>query len=871
MEPIFRNTGLLWYSLTGTSAFLIFFALVACPVMGQGTQKGTLEAADYKLWSSLQLNAISDDGAWVAYGLGNEEADTVFVTRTDGKKTYPFPEAAKGQFVGYHTYLSLDKGGVLRMLDLRDGGARTFGNIKKFEVVANFIMTLSTGASPILKVLDRNGVASFEAGGVADFKTFSGGQYLAFVSSGNDGHAVSLYDIDKKSTQQITINPDVPYSRPEWSADGQSLVFLSGAAKGIALHHYNLTNGKLSVLEQEKLSLLLPGMQLENRALKTSGDGSMVYFNIKDPEPIPADAENAVEVWNAADQWIYPAEQEIDGWRVAPKLALWEPQGDRVLQLTDNRFPRGYVTADDAFAVTYNPQVHEPQFAKDSRIAYYLTNLRNGDRDVWLTGDHDGGTDIMLSPNGKHISYFSDGHWQVYDIASGAHHTATAKITHPLSDVGYDRLGAAPAYGSPGWTKDGKWLLVYDQFDLWKVSADGLVAKRLTRGREQNISFRIVVQRAAEKIAVERRGFTSGSFDMHQGIVLKGIAKDLLSFGYYSYTSDKALKQLARSGKKLEHFTRSANGKNIVYIEQSNNVPPRLIIQNGNKKKILLQSNPQHYYYFSSGAELISFSNSKGQPLKGILYYPAHYDPERKYPMVVHVYEKQSNQWHDYINPSLYAGDGFNAANLAAKGFFVFQPDIVYDAGKPGASALDCVESGVKTVLSKGMVDSTKIGLIGHSFGGFETVYIASHSRMFKCAVAGAAMTDLISGSYSLWSNAKRPNYIKMETGQARMSKTLFEDREMYLDNSPVLYAGTIDIPLFSWTGGDDPQVDPSQSFELYFAMRRLAKEHILLVYPGEGHGLFEKKNKADLTSKVESWFDYHLKDAVRPEWTIAR
>jgi dipeptidyl aminopeptidase/acylaminoacyl peptidase len=106
-----------------------------------------------------------------------------------------------------------------------------------------------------------------------------------------------------------------------------------------------------------------------------------------------------------------------------------------------------------------------------------------------------------------------------------------------------------------------------------------------------------------------------------------------------------------------------------------------------------------------------------------------------------------------------------------------------------------------------------------------------------------------------------------MESFQSRMGKSLFEDKKIYLDNSPVLLAATIMTPLLSWTGLRDQQVDTTQTFEFYFAMRRLGKKHIMLAYPNEEHAMEKKEHDADLTQRVQVWFDHYLKGQPPAQW----
>jgi dipeptidyl aminopeptidase/acylaminoacyl peptidase len=133
--------------------------------------------------------------------------------------------------------------------------------------------------------------------------------------------------------------------------------------------------------------------------------------------------------------------------------------------------------------------------------------------------------------------------------------------------------------------------------------------------------------------------------------------------------------------------------------------------------------------------------------------------------------------------------------------------------------------------------------------------------------VAGAAITDLPSSYLYVSWNYQKPNFWHYEYYQLRMGNSLFIDYPGYVSNSPVYHAAKVTTPLLSWTGENDKQVHYYQSIEFYLALRRLGKEHVMLVYPGEGHVLDEEKHQWDLTDKIEQWFDYHLRAGKKPEW----
>ena len=257
--------------------------------------------------------------------------------------------------------------------------------------------------------------------------------------------------------------------------------------------------------------------------------------------------------------------------------------------------------------------------------------------------------------------------------------------------------------------------------------------------------------------------------------------------------------------------------------------------------------------------ELIHYKSPKGINLEGILYYPDDYQSGKKYPMIVRIYEKQSKNFHHYHNPSQYNADGFNPRNYTSQGYLVLYPDITYTMGNPGISATECVISAVDAVLKKEVVEKENIGLIGQSFGGYETAFIISQTDIFAAAVAGCPATDLTSFYFNMGWNQGKPDMWRFEDQQWRFGFSYYEDPQAYMRNSPLHQAEGINTPILLWSGRKDVQVAHEQTMEFYLALKRLNKETTLLIYPEEAHGNMNPVNQNDLSIRIHNWFEEHL------------
>jgi dienelactone hydrolase len=233
--------------------------------------------------------------------------------------------------------------------------------------------------------------------------------------------------------------------------------------------------------------------------------------------------------------------------------------------------------------------------------------------------------------------------------------------------------------------------------------------------------------------------------------------------------------------------------------------------------------------------------------------------------MIVYVYEKLSDGLHRYVAPS--EREYYNATSFTSAGYFEFEPDIVFRPREPGLSVIECVRPAVAAVVAKGAVDPKRIGMIGHSWGGFDTSFMATHSNVFAAAVAGAPITDLVSnyGSHHFSSGIAETDHI--ETGQQRMQVPVYEDLAAYTRNSAVFGVNTMTTALLVEVGDSDGTVFWHQGVELYNEARRAKKNVVLLVYGGEDHGLRQKANQIDYHHRIMEWFGHYLKGQPAAPW----
>ena len=194
-------------------------------------------------------------------------------------------------------------------------------------------------------------------------------------------------------------------------------------------------------------------------------------------------------------------------------------------------------------------------------------------------------------------------------------------------------------------------------------------------------------------------------------------------------------------------------------------------------------------------------------------------------------------------------------------------PDIVYELNNSGISAVECVIPAIEAAVAAGIVDKDRIGLTGHSWGGYETAFLITQTDLFKAAVAGAPLTDLISMYNTIYGSTGDMNTRWFESSQDRFKGGHWEYFDDYVRNSPVFFAQNVKTPLLILHNDKDGAVDFHQGIEYYNVLRRLQKPVILLQYEGEGHALRNFANRMDYAIRTQEFFDHFLRGKPAPSW----
>ncbi|MBY0486113.1 MAG: prolyl oligopeptidase family serine peptidase [Flavobacteriaceae bacterium] len=829
---------------------------------------------DYSLWSTLEIKGSSDKGTWVSYNLSYESGiDTLFVKNKSATKTYAFPKGTDGFFGSENWFGCRLAGKRISVLNLNSAVKTAFDSVRQFAFS-------NDGATLIVLDESNNLILDYQGKRLAQIENVTN-VYL------NSTKTAMVYTVSKETSllyycsfdgaahfEKLEAAVDASFENIVWQKNGTSFSFLKNyknttdARNGRNLFLYRIDERKVYSLDfatEEKINPTSAKKTISEQKVVLSDDGKHVFFYVTEPRLVPME-KPIVQIWNGNDSWTY-SQIQMEGKNRDKHFYVWSPDTGSCVQITTEEQTNLLLSGDQKFAIAYNPMGKQPQFSFSNKFEWSIQNLDVGKGKDSSTKKVCEADEVSASFGGKFVLYRVDENWFVYELATGKYTDITKNFPREFRDLSNDRAGIKPLFGIVGWSKGDSEVVVQDAYDLWSIRLKDLKTVRLTKGREVAISFRVLLPFGSTKRIPNFDGYTFPLIEIENGFYLKatGILSKASGYFWWNGTENK----IVYRDKAFNDLCYSKDNGVLYFKEEDFTMSPQLkSIALATKKEVtLFKSNPQQSHYFWGTSSLINYKDSNGTPLQGALFYPANYDKEKKYPMVVYIYEKLSDHLHNYVTPTVLNGGGLNLSTITSQGYFVLYPDIKHVADKVGFSATDCVVNATKAVIALGLVSSDKIALMGHSFGGYEAAFISTQTDIFCTVIAGAGVSDIVSSYLSIGWNNGRAEIFRYEDDQWRMSKSLFDGMETYLQNSPITHAKNVTVPLLLWSGEQDRQVHYYQTIAFYTALRRLGKKEVMLLYPDNRHRLTNGKSQQDFNEKIEQWLGAFCKDTILPNW----
>ena len=745
---------------------------------------------------------------------------------------------------------------------------------------------------------------------VSDYQFSRGGDSLFVIVRPNSRdtlHTAGMFlylPKSKSMTELYKFHLKQSIKLPYVSEDNKHLLFFANLdtvkerEKYISIVHYS--SGSAQVVVDNSIRGLPTGHRVsDQRNLQMDKNGTRIFFGIApilpEKDTTIAEIDQAkLDIWHWQEPYVQPVQlRNLQRDLNRTYLCKIEINNPVLVQLSKDEYDNVTIpddmSANWAYALSDYEYRVESQWRSDPRRDLYLINVSDGSSRLLLKDRYI--SSASASPEAKYLVWYdADGmQWYSYDVASGATVHITAGLNVSFANELQDTPQMPGSYNQAGWIEGDKAIFINDRYDVWQIDPTGKAAAiNLTDGlgRKEDKTFRI----SRLELPPAAGGGTGGGAGAGGGtgggrgretikpnqIVYFSVSDNITKEDGYYY-KDLSRRNAAMTRWVLEPVVFSSTvkaqqGNTIIYVKSSFTDSPDVWITKDNFKTQtkVTDINPQQRDYNWGTSELVKWTSSNGIELEGILYKPEDFNPARKYPMIVYFYERSANTLYNYRAPAP-SRSTVNISYFVSNGYLLFVPDIVYQTGRPGQDALDCIVPGVEMLCENSWVDRDNVAIQGQSWGGYQVAYMVTQPERFKwkAASAGAPVANMTSAYGGIRWGTGLVRQFQYEQTQSRIGKTMWDEGglQLYINNSPLFFADKVVTPLLIMSNDQDDAVPWYQGIEYFTALRRLGKPAWLLQYNNEVHNLGQRVNAKDLSVRLAQFFDHYLKGAPMPVW----
>ncbi len=809
-------------------------------------------------YSKLDNTLLSSSGKFSVinkYFLFDSKRDSIFVYNSNGKLLLVKPTNNRYEFLKNDILIDLNSTETeIDIFDPNTSKSKTIFNVTEVQIINNhnlvFYLDTKTQDYKLIKILasDIQEIWSSPKD-LINFTSISNDKKHLLIQYSDLNKGIELINIE---SLKKTINTGIitPIKSVIWDKK-LPVVFLSPNKKhDTKFPNLTFFNYSSNLIKKQELdSQITYGVP---EAITQQSFKTLQYINLGNKNY----NTDKLQIWHTKDLKI---NQSIN----YPRIKRTETNGHVIFNYKNQKVYQPdtlnelmSIPLKENTLLVFNPYQYNnytySNFARHKDIKIY--DIKKGDFSLITKAQENSFNTTSLSSKANYFVYIKKGIIHFYNIEQRAiENTFNLNKNHTEPIVYNTKLKY--------WSKDERYFYFTSTQNLMQYDTKNKVFKVLIDGGNTNYRYKILNSQSLN--------FHNQTSQIPSNTILDNSKLLIQSYNIKEATTSILLLEgnkktpiIDNTTDQISNVKYSNDFNTITYSLENFNKPISVYsYQNGKTRLLLENSMPKNLYAWKK-QKIVSFKDKFDNSLKGILFYPKDFDQNKKYPMITYTYEIQNYTAKQFTYPSYQNGDGFNKELYLEKGYFVFYPDVLTTKQGPGLSALNCVEESIKTVLKQEKaINKDKIGLIGYSFGGYTTNFIVSQTNLFKAAVSGSGISDVISFNFLYNEAYSTPNYGKLENDQFNMQKPFKQDKELYLLNSPILYAEHINTPLMSFTGKEDKVVNPKQQEQLFMAMLSNNKPHISLFYENEEHSFRHKENQVDLTNRIMNWFDYYLKD----------
>ncbi len=860
---------------------IVLLCTLALGVHSLSAQKKAVDESAYDQWKRINSKSLSYNGKWISYS-------TVFQDeQKESPKQIIIQEAPKGKqlvlnnvndlkFIGKKDWIWYSAKDSTLLQNLKSGikklwKSKQYTNALEGTDILYYTRPETPKGQLFLRRLVCYNLESNDSTFVNNIKSFRflKNKSIVYVQIEND---------------KIFLKHGIPGGKQQTVYSGKAADFgdfqLNGkedggsfTLKGInsadfnLVYYFNLKNNSVKPLfNYDDIKLNDPAYSISKTAYGLTENTNFIQLQInanKRPQntQIP---KSGAEIWKSNQGTMERRQELLRSSKTLPSEPkfIYDVKNNKVIKVASaGEFDQVIIPESGdfkgLFAIDKKPYTIEVDWTFNERNDIYWIDASTGQTTKVLTGVFG---NPSWNPQGSFAVFYDENqkNWTVFDPAALQFKNISTQIPFPVSNDNVDMKSANTAYGIAGWLNNGNTVVLYDQFDLWSIDlTNQKKAYSISQGygRKNNVELRY-----------SESGFI-GDLDHKKTFFLVGFDETHKSKGVYKFANNSITKIFANPDYNVKIEGVAGDNSSVLFSKESYTIFPDLwwgTATFGSQQKITA-INPQQKEYAWGTSKLIAWRTFEGKENQGNLYLPENYDPKKTYPVIVHFYEKHTEELNAYQLPEL-STSNINIPTYVSRDYIVFQPDVHYKYGDPGNSVYNDVISGVEYLISNGITEKGKIGIQGHSFGGYETSFLITKTDLFSCAIIGSGVSNF-TANYPVMRSNGISTMFKYEADQYRMGSSLYDNLDGYIKNSPLFAVKDVKTPALIFHNDNDRAVPYQEGQSLFFALRRLGKPGWLVNYKKEGHTLDDATNKKDWTIKMQQYFDYYLKGADRPDW----
>lgn len=849
---------------------LLFFPFFA---HAQLQVKPIIDTTAINSWQSVGLGGISNDGKYVSYTEKNNAkpgALTLIFKQTNGGWVKRIPDVTFTSMTGDSKFgVYKRKTDTLEIVELGTSKITSIANVSNFSISDSkngHWITYSLRNQPRLYLLNLQSNAKRVFNNTKRYFFIPEREQMLFVNDINGEEVLVLFNLSTYTEEVLWKGVEI--NDPIFDIINNQFAMLAKAKKtdrDYVLLNFNAKKNNSTFEVKTYFDDINKELAVTSLS-KYSTDGRHLFVQIKEKNgDIPLAALNSnLMIWSYADKKL-PTQKINEGLSKTSFPAVINLSSEKITPIGTNQ---EYILAYTSNAVLIGNSFtdfglgEERWWSGKDSIRFSVINLHTAKKVSFNTLGY-------LSPSGRLYIYFdkTTNHFFCYDIKTNITKRISAGIiTNWMNPFVTDR--SKIARGVAKWFENETAVLIYDANDIWKIDLKGEDQPiNITNfyGVKNNIVFDCLDENgtvADKETAINLTAFSILTKD--NGFFRVSLSKsqdpEKLFFGPYIFCA----KNVGRSSyqpvkaKYAEIY--------LVRRESATQSPNYFVTTDFKSFNQLSDVAPEKRYNWYT-SELHAWKSLDGNMLQGILYKPEDFDKTKKYPLIIHYYEKKSDGLNTFFEPA-FSNGAINIPQFVSNGYLVFTPDMDLPFGDPMQGTYNSVVSAATYLSGLPFVDDKKLGIQGYSFGGWETNYLVTQTQLFAAAAETAGATNLISLFGSLRNGGVNQGYLQY--GQGKMNSTPYDSLNNYIKNSPIFYADRVSTPLLMMHNPGDQAVPQAQGIEFFTSLRRLKKRAWMLSYADSGHGVYGK-SAIDFNIKLMEFFDYYLKDSPKPNWMTFR